>query len=133
MLTQIYLNHSEIVQNILNVCTSYAMIGFIIYYRPFKDNLTQLSNFVCEICYSCIFTNLMIYSLGENIISENTYHSIAIFSVFGCIGIQFCISLYQFIVGLKKLYLTFLESRNLSILYHHNLNAFKRNGIMVKD
>ena len=112
MLTQIYLNESELTQNLLNMCMGYIMIGFLIYYRPFKDSLIQYANLASEICFSCIFTTFMVYSIGDNLIELKTYQFIVIFTVIGCMVIQFCIALIQFIVSAKEFYLKLLEIRN---------------------
>ena len=103
-------------QSIINICTSLAMIGFLFYYRPFKNKLIQFSHLVSEICYSCIFISLMIYTFGDNLLLRKTYELIAIYSVFGCTGIQFCVSLYEFTKRLKEIYIKFLEKRCKSIL-----------------
>ena len=133
ILTQIYLNQYELAQSILNISTGYAMIGFLIYYRPFKDKLIQVSNLACEICYSSIFTSLFIYSFGDNLFSKRTYQFIAIFSVFGCTGVQFCISLYEFIMRLKDIYLKFLEKRKKSILDRCKSSVIKNQSIVVNE
>ena len=133
ILTQIYLNQNELLQSLLNICTGYAMIGFLIYYRPFKDNLIQLSNLICEICYSFIFTSLMIYSFGDDLISDKTYQYMTIFCIFGCVGIQFCISLYDFILSLKELYLKFLKRKTNPIVNRSNPRAIKITSILPKD
>ena len=96
------------------------MIGYLIYYRPFSDKLILVTNIISEFCYSCIFTSLMIHSFGNDLISRKIYQKIVIFSVFGCTGVQFCISFYQLMVRLYEIYIKVLKHRNKSIVNQYN-------------
>ena len=112
ILTQVILDNSELAQNIINASFGYLMLGYMIFFRPFKDTLTQISFMATEVLFSCIFTCLTIFSLSDEWMSERMYRNVAILSVIVCTGVQFCITLVQLIQTLKRIYSDHLVFQN---------------------
>lgn len=132
MLTQILFEDFEIIQNLLNLFTSYAMLGFMFYYKPFRHVSILMSNIASEMAFSWIFSILLVYSCSDNSMTEKVFQYLVILSVLLCMGFQFCISCLEFYKKCKEVYQMWMESRK-----KFNQKESKRSrhysGLVIKD
>lgn len=116
VLSQVYLNEYPYIQNGLNIGFSILQTGFLLYFRPFKDFTSLLSNCVGEICVVIVFSLsvFFLHDLGQGL--SDILEKTVIFTVIVGIGAQFFISIYLFFVSVKSLCLKIEKNRAIYLL-----------------
>ena len=99
--SQINFNDYENVQKLLNLASSLIVVFYLALYRPFKENIINISNIVVESIMT--FTFLIIYARGFlEILKEDEYFNMLFISVLLAeLGFQYIISIVLFLIKIK--------------------------------
>ena len=113
VLIQIFLNDFPIVQAYLNIAFTLAVLGFLFYYKQFKEREIMISNLVSELCVFIVFTvsSLLLFTKdGEHVF---VIERVCIISLITAIGLQFAMAILSFIKSMKILWKKVEESRSM--------------------
>lgn len=103
VIIQVFMNEFPRVQAGLNIAFSIYLLGFLLYYRPFKDFHIQISNTCGEICVFLVFCLVpWFYGNYENQ-SRTNLESSVIYIVLLSMAIQVLVSLYSFLLFIQSL------------------------------
>lgn len=110
--TQVYLTHSISIQYSILLSSSLVQLGFLFYYKPFKEKHIQISVIAGEIS-TTLFIFLSIFFTCNLSISETAaLESIMVYEVIIGVLVQFLVAIYAFWLGIKKVLLKFRKYRN---------------------
>ena len=84
VLSQLYLNKNEYTQKCLNLGSSFILLGYLIFSKPFKNKVILVSNIASEVFTALIFILILCKELltgNKDIYFDYTFIGIICFSI----------------------------------------------------
>ena len=116
VLSQVYLNNYLYVQSSINLVFSLVTLGFLGYYRPFRQTSILISNISGEICILSVFGASMGFLSGPTESISNVMELFIIFSVLAGMATQFMISLFGLYNAFKSTWIKIQKLRALNVI-----------------
>lgn len=111
LICQVYLNEYPYVQASIHILFSLANLGFLGYFKPFRQTPIFISNIAGEACI------LIVFSVSVSFIGDTAddvamiFENVIIYSVFMGMGAQFMVSVYGLFNAIKATWIKIQKIR----------------------
>ena len=111
MLTHVLLDYNPLALLIVDILFSFVQFGYLTFYRPFKDNVALLSEFLGEITVILILFIYFVYLPGSSDVSKQAADQVFIIFVIILVGVQSLLCFFSLVVKVFEIYRNFKNLR----------------------